>query len=257
MNNCKKTNVYNYKRNILFKICYNGFAYSGFAHQINAISISDIVSDGLKKILNHNISIIGCSRTDKGVHAIEYFFNVYSSSTISLNALKIALNRRLPNDIYVIDCIEVDLNFHARYNARYKQYIYKLLNSKERNPFLNELVLHYPFDIDIPRILESGRNLIGTHNFIAFSNSNSIVKNTIRSVTHFGVCKDNYNVVTISITGTGFLNNMVRIIVGTLLNISEKKLSPDRICFILESKDRKNAGKTISANGLYLSRIFY
>ncbi len=244
------------KRNILFKISYVGTNYHGFASQKNSVTVSDVIKRSLESILHEDIYIYGCSRTDSKVHANEYYFNIYTDTTINCDKLIKATNSFLPNDIVVLDCKDMDMDFHARFSAKYKQYIYKIWNSNIRNPFLENLAYHYPYKINIDIIKDASKYFVGEHDFKAFSNKGNKIENTVRKINDIYIEKSG-ELLTISLTGNGFLYNMVRIIVGTILKVNKGDILPCDIKKIIESKDRKNAGKTAPAKGLYLNKVFY
>ncbi|MDK2802557.1 MAG: tRNA pseudouridine(38-40) synthase TruA [Oscillospiraceae bacterium] len=244
-------------RNLLFKISFNGYNYHGFFIQKKFKTVCGEICRTFKTIVKHNITIIGCSRTDSGVHANEYYFNTYINSNIPIDRFLFVLNKAISKDIVFLSCIEVELKFHARYDSIGKEYLYKINISDKINPFYNGLVFNYGKEIDIEILENCKQYFIGKHNFKAFCNiNNNKIENTIREIydMEFEKHKNNIN---IYIRGDGFLYNMVRIIIGTLLDINEKKISIKDLKDIILSKDRRRSGRTLYGGGLYLNKVFY
>ena len=166
------------------------------------------------------------------------------------------LNAVLPDSIGVYDIKDMPYDFHARFDCKGKEYIYKIWNGKHKNPFLTDYALHYPYELDAELLDRQAKDFIGTHDFSAFCAAGSSVHSTVRTITDCSVERQG-ELVTFSVTGDGFLYNMVRIMVGTLLCINSGKLSEGSIPEIIESCDRNNAGITAKAQGLYLNRVYY
>lgn len=243
-------------KNLLFTISFLGTAYHGWQVQENAVTVQQTVQDAVEKIIRKRENIIGCSRTDAGVHANMYCFNMRTESDISVNQLVKALNAVLPFDISVTDCREVPLDFHARYSCKSKEYIYLIYNDKTRNPFWYERALFYPYSLDADFLNEQAKQFVGTHDFSAFCASGSSTENNIRTITEAKVEK-NGKTVQMTFSADGFLYNMVRIMVGTLLDVSAGKIEKDAICKIINSNDRNMAGITAPPCGLYLNKVNY
>lgn len=244
-------------RNILLSICYDGTNYHGWQIQKNAITVQEVFQNVLFEILSEPVDIKGCSRTDSGVHANMYCVSAKINSNIPCERLKMAMNRFLPSDVAVTGAIEVPLDFHARYSCCAKEYVYKIWNQQVRNPFLNGRALHYWYPIDVEKLNLAAKNFIGTHDFTSFCTLDSRnPENLTRTVKEFVVEKNN-GLVTMKVSADGFLYNMVRIMVGTLLQVAARKISPDDIKSIIEAKNRAMAGPTAVAYGLYLNRVFY
>ncbi|MGL5972751.1 MAG: tRNA pseudouridine(38-40) synthase TruA [Oscillospiraceae bacterium] len=244
-------------RNILVEIMYNGTNYCGFQVQDNAISICSKIQDALQKLFFVRYDIKGCSRTDSQVHANQYFLTFKTDSNIKDTNIKRALNTYLPKDITIINCRDVSLDFHPRYNAIKKQYIYKIYNTDFENPFLVDFAYHYRKPIDVDIINNYCEKLIGVHDFAGFSKKSYEIKDTVREIFD---CKfyldEGFNYI-FSITGNKFLHNMVRIIVGTALSVNEGKIILSDIDDIFIVKDRTKAGNTMPSNGLYLNKVEY
>lgn len=243
-------------RNLKVRAGYRGTAYHGFQRQENALSVQNVLEDRLSSLTASAVRINGCSRTDTGVHANEYYFSFKTESRIPCNNIVRGMNSLLPDDIAVFDCTEADEDFHARYSCKGKEYIYKFLNRPVPDPFMYDLALHYPFPMDIDRMNEAAANIVGTHDFSAFCGSLGQKEDSTRTVYECRLerCGD---IVTLTVSGDGFLYNMVRIIAGTLIYVNEGKIAPDEITEIIESRDRNRAGITAKPHGLYLNRVFY
>lgn len=243
-------------KNYLITIAYDGGGYHGWQVQPNGITVQQMVQDAIEKILGTRENVTGCSRTDAGVHANEFCFNMKTNKDIVPFRFVGAMNAVLPVDIAVKNCVEVPLDFHARYDCKGKEYIYKIWNSPSRNPFCEGRYLHYKKKIDAKMLNDQAQYFCGRHDFTSFCAANTSVEDTVRTVEYCSVNADNEEII-IKIKADGFLYNMVRIIVGTLLEIAEGKIEPDTIDQIILSKDRKMAGRTAPAHGLYLNKVFY
>lgn len=244
-------------RNILLTICYDGSNYHGFQIQDNALTVQEVFQDALGKIVKEHVDIKGCSRTDAGVHAYMYCISMKIESKIPCNNLVMALNRFLPKDVSVLSAQEVPIDFHARYSCLGKEYIYKIWNARIRNPFMEGRALHYWYPMDINSLNEAGLNYIGTHDFTSFSTLDKReIKDMTRTVTDFKVEKEG-NLVIMRVSANGFLYNMVRIMVGTLIHVAMGKINPQDIAEIILCKNRKYAGPTAVPYGLYLNKVFY
>ncbi len=243
-------------RNLLFRCTFDGRNYHGYQVQQNALTVTEVLQNGIEKLTGVRDGIIGCSRTDAGVHAEEYFFNMHTKCTIPAERFARALNRVLPNDIAITDCREMPADFHARYHAVGKQYVYRLYCSEIRNPFYDGLVYHYHRPVDVSLLDDAAKHFLGTHDFAGFSNTGTDVADTVRTLTRFDVVRQN-DMVLFTVCGDGFLYNMVRILVGTLLKINEGRLAVGQLDEVIASRQRSLAGKTVSPCGLYLNRVFY
>ena len=242
-------------KNILLKLTYDGTHYAGWQCQKNACAISDVVSEAIFKVTGERVKLIGCSRTDAGVHAAAYAANFLSGTKIPFTQLPMALNFYLPKDIAVFEAFEVSKAFHAQYSAVKKEYRYTIENSTFRNPLNNNAQLETrPLDVDAMK--QAAALLVGTHDFKAFSNAGGSALTSVRTLFSCSV-KRVGTTVQITVCGNGFLYNMVRIIAGTLLEVGRGRLLPEAIPDILLSLDRTRAGKTLCARGLVLRRVWY
>ncbi len=253
------------EKKILLYISYLGSAYCGYQVQKNGISIQQRLNEAAKAVFSVDCDIVGCSRTDRGVHANTFCATVsergknFIFSTIPESALPMAFNSYLPSDIAVKSAKYVPSDFHARYDVKYKEYLYKIYDSKLPDPFLSGRVWHYPRPISdeaIKNMDMAAKQFLGKHDFSAFMASGSNVASTERTVFSASV-ERNGNVVEFKVSADGFLYNMVRIMMGTLVAVSEGKISKDGISDIISSLDRSRAGMTAPAEGLYLNRVEY
>lgn len=243
-------------RNIKLVFAYDGKNYHGWQYQDNALSIQEVLTKVLKKIFKTKVNINGCSRTDAGVHANEYCANIKINSDIGCENLIRAMNSLLPEDISLIHAQDVDDDFHARYSAVSKEYVYKVYDGKIRDPFLKDYAYFWKYKIDENLLNEQAQDFIGLHDFKAFCSSGSKIRDTKREVLQASVERKG-DIVVFKFRARAFLYNMVRIMVGTLLYINGGQIKTDDISKIIASKDRKAAGKTVPPNGLYLNHVYY
>ncbi len=243
-------------RNLLLTLMFDGTAYHGWQVQKNALTVQQTLQDAIERILGVRENVVGCSRTDSGVHANMFCCNMRTESNIEPEKLKTALNAVLPEDIAVISCGEVPYTFHARYDCVSKEYKYLILNSKQRNPFYVNRALFYPYSIDADMLNAQAQDFSGMHDFTAFCSADSSADCKTRNIMSAGV-KRNGDFVEFTVEANGFLYNMVRIMVGTLLDINSGKIEKNSIPAIIDGKDRKQAGKTAPAYGLYLNTVNY
>ncbi|MCY1713771.1 tRNA pseudouridine(38-40) synthase TruA [Caproiciproducens galactitolivorans] len=244
-------------RNLMLTICYDGTGYHGWQIQQNAVSVQQVFQEALVRVLHEKPDIKGCSRTDSFVHAREYCISLKTEHTIPCARLLGALNHFLPEDIAVLYCREVSPEFHARYSCTGKEYVYQIWNNPVRNPFLNHRALHYWYALDLDKLNEAAACYLGAHDFSSFCTLDARERgNMVRTVTK-AECGREGDLVTFTVAADGFLYNMVRIMVGTLLRVAQGKLQPRDIPGIIEAKDRKAAGPTAPPCGLYLNHVYY
>ena len=243
-------------QNLLLVLRYNGTSFHGWQIQPNGSTVQQELCNAFKHLSGNDENIIGCSRTDAGVHANMFCCNVRTECTVPAEKIPNALNFYLPPEISVYDCKEVDFDFHARYDSKGKEYVYKIYNGKYRNPFYENRAMFYPFELDAEMLDKEAKAFIGTHDFSAFCSAGTEVQDKVREIYDCSVSRDG-DLVEIKVSGNGFLYNMVRIIVGTLLDIQRGKIEKGTIQEILESKNRDNAGVTAEACGLYLNKVYY
>lgn len=243
-------------RNLKVITAYRGTNYHGFQRQNNAITVQAVLEKAVSKVLNEPVTIIGCSRTDTGVHANEFCFNVKTESNIRTIGFCRGVNGELPDDISILSCEDVPLDFHARFDCKGKEYIYKMHCSESKDPFGSDLAYHYRRKFDVEAAKKAAAHLVGTHDFASFCADCTTVSTTVRTIYSLEI-ENNGTSVIILVKGDGFLYNMIRIIAGTLMDVSEGRISPDDIPAILAAKDRLRAGRTAMAHGLYLNKVFY
>ncbi len=245
-------------KNILLKIAYDGTNYSGWQTQNNALAIQDSVEAALSKLHGGiKTPIIGCSRTDAGVHALGYCGNFHTELTIPPEKFSYALNPILPEDIKIVTSCQVPEDFHARFSVKSKTYLYRFYASPFRSPLLANRAWHIVHQPDLRAMQEAAEYLKGTHDFTSFMAMGSYPTTTVRTIFDTEVSQDQYGIYSFSVTGDGFLYNMVRIMAGTLVYAGLGKILPKEIPEIIHSRNRKKAGITAPAEGLYLAQVNY
>lgn len=243
-------------RNFKVAMAYNGANYHGFQRQDNALAIQQVVEEAIGSLTGENVTIFGCSRTDTGVHAREFYFNFQLDSTITCRGIIFGLNPKLPDDISILSCEEVDENFHARYDCKGKEYEFILHNSEIKSPFYKDTAYRYWYPVNEKKLDRVAQDFVGEHDFKAFCSTACDKENTVRRIHYFHVRREG-DLVIFTVSGNGFLYNMVRIMIGTLLFINEGKIEEDAIPRILALRDRTLAGKTVPPQGLYLNKVYY
>lgn len=243
-------------KNLLLTLCYDGTNYHGWQVQKNAVTVQETLQDALEKILQIRPNVIGCSRTDAGVHANMFCCNFHTDTEIPEEKLLLALNARLPLDIAVTAIREMQEDFHARYFCKKKQYLYQIWNDKIRNPFYENYALRLTTPLDCDYLNSGCKVFLGTHDFSGFCSTGSAVTDTVRTIYDMHFTRDG-KLVTFCVEGNGFLYNMVRILVGTFQYVAEGKIQIEELSEILASRDRERAGKTVPAKGLYLNKVYY
>ncbi|MGN0460658.1 MAG: tRNA pseudouridine(38-40) synthase TruA [Ruminococcus sp.] len=244
-------------RNLLITMSYDGSCYHGWQIQKNALSVQEVFQNALYKIISEKPDIKACSRTDSGVHANMFCLSMKLNHQIPAERLVGALNRFLPLSISVKDCVEVSLDFHARYNCKGKRYVYKIWNNPIRDPFLRDYAYHYRWKIDEKLLNKSAQDFVGKHDFTSFcTDDGRTMDNMERTISLFTVERQG-DMVIMTVEADGFLYNMVRIMVGTLLKIQQGKIPPDGIPKLFEQKSRNHKGVTAPPQGLYLQQVNY
>lgn len=243
-------------KRVKLTIAYDGTNYCGWQIQPNGITIEEVINKALQKLTGEAILVIGASRTDSGVHAMGNVAVFDTETTIPPERIAMALNQRLPEDIVIVKSEEVALDFHPRYCDCSKTYEYHIINT--RIPIPTKRLTNYfvSYNLNLDHMREAASYLVGEHDFVSFCNVRTDVENTVRTITALDII-ENGNEITIRITGNGFLYNMVRIIVGTLIRVGRGFYTPEKVKEILEAKDRKAAGVTAPAHGLMLMEINY
>lgn len=243
-------------KNIALRLRYDGSRYHGWQVQKNAITVAQTMEEALAKVCGERVKLTGCGRTDAGVHALRYCANFHSDCTVPVDRMPLALNSRLPDDIAVVDAVEVPDDFNAIGSCVKKEYVYKILNSRIPDPFLADRVCFYPQRLDISLMQAAARAFEGTHDFKAVRSEGTQTKTTVRTVYWCRAEKDG-DLITVSICANGFLYNMCRAMVGTMVYASYGKLIPEEIPALLEKRDRRLTGPTMPPQGLYLNRVWY
>ena len=242
------------KRKILMIVEYNGANFYGWQKQKGKRTVQGELEEKISFLTKEDVTVEGSGRTDKGVHALNQVATVEIENKIPLKNFKTALNKLLSDDVAVKKVSLAKLDFHPRFSAKKKTYEYRLDISKTKNAINYQLITHYPYKINLERMKKASKLLIGKHNFKAFCSADTNVTNFEREIYDISIKKVG-NILTFKVTGNGFLYNMVRIIVGTLLEID--KVGEEKILKAFESGNRNLLGKTMPPNGLYLKKVDY
>lgn len=243
-------------KNIKFTIEYEGTNYCGWQRQDNVDTIQERIETVLEKLTGEEIKLIGSGRTDKGVHALGQVANFRTKSNIPALNYRLAMQEFLPPDITIVDSREVNYKFHSRFDARSKIYKYRVYNGKYPRALLRNFYYHYYHDLDFYKIVEASKAFIGTHDFRSFMGRKSSAYSTIRTVKDIKIERDG-DFIVFEIHGISFLKHMIRIMIGTLLQIGSGKIEKKDIISIMEGRGRSLAGITAPAHGLYLEKVFY
>ena len=227
----------------LLTLAFDGTEYCGFQVQPNGRSVAAAFQDGLEAVLGCRPDIKGCSRTDAGVHALGFALSFEAETRIPPEKLPLALNTKLPRDIRVLKAQRVPDGFHARYAAHTKTYLYRIHNSPIDSPFEERYYCRIPGRLEVERMQRAAAHFVGTHDFLALCAACTVARSG----------ED----IAITVTADGYLYNMVRILAGTLCEAGAGRLDPEAVPAILASRDRKNAGPTLPAKGLFLHHVDY
>ena len=250
---------------LLLYIRYDGSRFCGYQAQKNGFSVQQALNEGTEALFGYPCDITGCSRTDSGVHAHMFCATVTPKgkdsmeTTIPLDKLPRALNIHLPDAVAVYRALWVPADFHARYSVSSKEYVYRILNTQDRNPFEHNRAWHYPRPISdeaFEAMQTAAKGFIGKRDFAACMASGSKVQSTVRHVMDASVAREG-DLITFRVRADGFLYNRVRIMVGTLAEVAEGHIPADSIPSRLDSLERSKFGRTAPAEGLYLNRVFY
>lgn len=243
-------------RNIKLTIEYDGTSYGGWQKQKNNITIQQCIEEAIKLLTGEQVELIGSSRTDAGVHAKGMVANFITNSQIPADKFREAINTKLPDDIGIIKSEEVDKNFHSRYDSKGKTYCYTLVNRYEKICIGRNYVYQVRDELNYDLMKEAAKYFLGKHDFKAFKTNGSSVKTSVRTISGLELeLKD--DVIKIFVSADGFLYNMVRIIVGTLIEVGKGKIKPESIERIIKNGDRSKAGPCVPPNGLVLEKVFY
>ena len=250
---------------VLLHLSFLGTGYCGYQIQPNGVTIQQKLNEATRALFGYDCDIVGCSRTDSGVHANHFCATVSKKGTnelvtsIPVDRIPLALANYLPDDISVFAAEIVEGEFHPRYDVKFKEYVYKIWNRPTISPFYNDRTLHYPKYIDddtLDKMDSAAQHFIGKHDFSAYMASDTKIKDTVRTIYGARVIR-NGDVIEFYVSADGFLYNMVRILTGTLLSVAEGKIEVSEIDEITLSGDRKRAGITVPAKGLFLNKVVY
>lgn len=237
-------------------VAYDGTGYSGWQVQPNAVTISQKLNEALTSLLGEEIRVTGASRTDAGVHSLGNVCTFDTDTRMPAEKISYALNQRLPEDIVVQDSCEVPESFHPRFSKSRKTYEYRILNRRFAMPTRRLDTYFYYYPLNVVKMKEAAQLLEGEHDFKSFCSIHSQSETTVRTIYSCTVEKSD-DIITIRVTGNGFLYNMVRIIAGTLIRVGAGGLEPVQIKDILAAADRSAAGPTAPAHGLTMIGIQY
>lgn len=253
-------------RNLRLEIEYDGTNYAGWQRQKGHRSqaaghksktIQETIEKTLRIILQEKVKVIASGRTDAGVHALAQAANFKTKSKLPLANIQKALNSLLPEDISIKDISKARKDFHSCYSAKSKTYRYVILNSSVKSAFLNKWTLQVPYKLNMRLMRQEARALLGRHDFRSFCASGSTAKTTTRTIQNISIKTPDYPLIIIDIEADGFLYNMVRNIAGTLFEIARGRFKKGSMKKILLAKDRKLAGPTAPARGLFLVKVNY
>ena len=243
-------------RRIALRIEYDGSRFHGWQIQERHRTVQQVLSDALADLLGHPVRLIGCSRTDTGVHALEHVSHFLTNGSIPADRLPLALNSRLPSDLTAHEAADVGPEFHARYGTVSKTYRYLIYQNRTPSALLAGRAAFLPTPLDLEAMRTAAAGLTGEHDFTAFMDAGSEVQTTIRRIDHLTVDREG-RLITIEVSGSGFLYHMVRILSGTLVAVGQGKIRPGDMQSLILSRDRRQSGKTMPASGLYLARVDY
>lgn len=243
-------------KRIKLTVAYDGTDYCGWQVQPNGMTVEEILNRELSALTGEEVKVIGASRTDAGVHA-EGNVAVFDTETgIPAERIAYALNCRLPEDIVAVKSEEVPGDWHPRYQCSVKTYEYRILNREMPDPVCRRSTVHVSYPLNLGNMRTAAGYLKGEHDFKSFCSPHTEVKDTVRTVHSLEIEKEG-DIITVRISGNGFLYNMVRIIVGTLINVGRGACPPEKVKEILEARDRRKAAATAPAKGLVLKYIRY
>lgn len=237
-------------------VAYDGTNYHGWQIQPNGITIESELNRHLSELLGEEIRVIGASRTDAGVHALGNVAVFDTNARMPADKISYAMNTRLPSDIRIQDSCEVSPDFHPRFQKTVKTYEYRILNRRFPDPTKRLYSFFNYFPLDVVKMQRASLYLVGEHDFKSFCTAKPGIDDTVRTVYSLEVVREN-DMITIRISGSGFLYNMVRIIAGTLMRVGAGAIEPEQVKEILEARDREMAGETARPEGLTLVEIRY
>lgn len=241
-------------KRILLKIAYDGTNFHGWQRQEGLRTVQGEIEKAILDAFKIQAEVFASGRTDAGVHALGQMAHFDIEESCPTQKIKLVLNRILPPDIQILSAKKTDADFHARFDAKTKTYLYKICTG-EKNCFLANRIAFIK-DLDIQKLEEIASLFIGEHNFKGFCSSQTSASNFVRKIYSIKITKKKKNI-EIEITGNGFLMNMVRILVGSMVDYSLGKLSKDKILNALEKRQRSTSGRTMPPQGLYLKKVQY
>lgn len=246
------------EKKVLLTIAYDGTAFFGWQIQKdpNVRTVQGEMQKAFLKLFKAEIELTGASRTDRGVHALGQRATIVVDTTMPTENMPMAMNSVLPRDISVLKAEEVPFEFHPRYDAKNKTYVYTIYPSRIRNPLYRNSCELVKWQLDVEKMQQAARAFIGTHDFKGFCFSGNSSKTTVRTIYSLDVAKEG-DFIKITVNGDGFLYNMVRIIAGTLIQVGAGKINPESMEEIIKSGDRSRAGRTAGPSGLVLKNIEY
>lgn len=243
-------------KNIALRLRYDGTRYHGWQVQKNDITVAETMELALGKMCGERVKVIGCGRTDAGVHAEKYCANFKTDCRIPLARIPLAVNALLPEDIAVTDAVYAPEDFNAILSCNKKEYTYRIYNSRIKDPFFRDRAYFYPSRLDENVMQRCADMFVGTNDFAAVRSVGTETKTTVRTVHYFDVVRKG-KMIECRVCADGFLYNMVRAMVGTLIYASEGKIDPSEIKDILKTRDRRLTGPTVPPQGLYMTGVWY
>jgi tRNA pseudouridine38-40 synthase len=244
-------------RNFKMIVEYDGTAYCGWQRQENGSTIQQVLEEAIKLITGQKVAVIGSGRTDAGVHALNQVASFKCSTSLPVNNIYRGMNSVLPPDIVVKEMEEVAGEFHAQHDVKSKVYVYKICNQRLRPALGRDFFWFIRFPLDLEVMRKSAKYLIGTHDFSCFCATGTHVKDRVRTIIDIEIKTCDDGLIEIKVEAQGFLKYMVRNIIGTLVEVGRGKRMPEEMKAIIESRNRKSAGITAPACGLFLKEVKY
>lgn len=242
---------------ILLELCYDGGSFCGYQVQPGKPTVQSALQDAIEKVYGIRYPVKGCSRTDSGVHALQYFATYDTDKMLPVERIPAALNSVIDKHIAIKSARAVGESFHVRHDVKMKEYEYLIRIGDIPDPFMLGRAWHYPKKLRDDRISlmnEAAKAFVGRHDFSAFMSAGSDIADRVRDVKYLNISEEN-GLIRVNVAADGFLYNMVRIIVGTLIEVASGRISPEEIPDIIESKNRAHAGMTAPPEGLYLRKV--
>lgn len=244
-------------RNLKMDIEYDGTEYHGWQRQLGQTTIQQVLEESIGSVTQEKVRVIGSGRTDAGVHAINQVANFRTDSKIAVRNLHAGINSILPNDIVIRNIVEAEESFHARYDAKSKVYLYRIFNGTVRPALQRQYAWFVRGFLDIDLMKEGATLFSGTHDFSSFCAADRGIINYIKTIEKVEICRDQSSIISIHVEADGFLRYMVRNMVGILVEVGKGKKPPNEIAVVMEAKDRRRAGATAPAHGLFLKEVRY